>query len=47
MRVGVLVAGQGKKGRGREREKEIEREGGRGETDGCVWPVSDGFLTGF
>ena len=46
--VGVLVAGQGKKGRGREREKERERgrEGGRG-TDGCVWPVSDGFLTGF
>jgi hypothetical protein len=40
--VGVLVAGQ----RGREREKEREREGGRG-TDGCVWPVSDGFLTGF
>ena len=43
--VGVLVAGQGKKGRGREREKEREREGGRGETDGCVWPVSDWFLT--
>ena len=41
--VGVLVAGQ----RGREREKrEREREGGR-ETGGCVWPVSDGFLTGF
>ena len=28
------------------REREREREGGRG-TDGCVWPVSDGFLTGF
>ena len=40
--VGVLVAGQ----RGREREKKREREGGR-ETGGCVWPVSDGFLTGF
>ena len=40
--VGVLVAGQ----RGREREKERERDGGR-ETGGCVWPVSDGFLTGF
>ena len=45
--VGVLVAGQGKKGRGRERQKEREREGGREGTDGCVWPVSDWFLTGF
>ena len=26
------------------REREREREGGRG-TDGCVWPVSDWFLT--
>ena len=34
--------------REREGKRERERERGReGETDGCVWPVSDRFLTGF